>query len=139
MPLPNNNFQWRPNDQSGLTNIRYRIEAEKWYDAVSNVHSNQMMSATKYSASFNFIGTLFSLVLCLISLILLGIVGLIKMILGKGEDVRIKRWLDTPLSRKDFSDKLLRAPVREDYDTEEEYLDILGAFLAAQRDDEMAR
>jgi hypothetical protein len=121
MPLSNNNFQWRPNDNSGKTLLRYRLEAEKWYDALTDIHKK---SVSTPDHGVGFIFSLLSFLLCLILLSLIGIVKLLILILG-GQ----KKYDDRPITRKDYSDKLLRMPVREDYPTEQEYLDVLGAYM----------
>lgn len=121
MPLPNSNFQWRPNDNSGITLLRYRLEAEKWYSALTDAHTKSI-SGSDHGVGFIF--SVLSFILCLILLTLIGIVKLLLLILGGGSKDK-----DVPVTRKDYSDRLLRIPVREDYPTEEEYMDVLGAFM----------
>ena len=79
MPLPNNGFKWRPNDNSSQTNLRYTLEAEKWVNAVSVAQrKNQPRSFGKDLA---IIGMIFQLVFSIILLIILGILTLIKSII----------------------------------------------------------
>lgn len=131
MPLPNKNFQWRPNDLSGETLLRYQLEADRWYDAVSDAHTQQMRSVGKYSASIGFVSTVLGLILCTIYLIVLGILGLVKWLLG---GTKKNSYKDIPVTRKDYSDRLLRSPVRADYEDENEYLDVLSAYITKTKE-----
>lgn len=126
MPIGNNNFDWRPNDQSGLTNIRYSIEAQKWYDNLSDIHRSQMSGLGSLASSFNFVSMVISLFFCVLLVICLTVLS----IFVKSTD----KYNDVPVSRKDYSDKLLRMPIREDYPDENEYYDVLGAFLMSKKD-----
>jgi hypothetical protein len=128
MPLPNNNFQWRPNDLSGKTLLRYNLEAERWYNALNDVHNKQLRSAANVKGSFSFVTSVLSLVFCAVLFILLGIIRLVSSATKKLK--KDEAWRNIPVTRKDYSDRLMRAPVRADYEDEDEYLDVYGAYLA---------
>ncbi len=75
MPMPNNGFQWRPNDNSAITNLRYTLEAEKWVSAVSS--AQRKAQPRSISGDLAFIGALVQLVFCVALLALLGLLQLI--------------------------------------------------------------
>ena len=64
MPMSNNKFIWRPNDNSSLTNMRYNLEASKWVEAVNS--AEKRLPAGNYGADLGFIGALIQLPLLLI-------------------------------------------------------------------------
>lgn len=76
MPLSDNGFLWRPNDNSAKTNLRYTLEAEKWVNAVSS--AQRKSQPRSISGDLAFIGMVFELVLSVTLLILLGVLQLIK-------------------------------------------------------------
>ena len=76
MPLSDNGFLWRPNDNSAKTNLRYTLEAEKWVNAVSS--AQRKAQPRSISGDLAFIGMVFELVLSVSLLILLGLLQLIK-------------------------------------------------------------
>ncbi len=76
MPMPDNGFQWRPNDNSATTNLRYTLEAQKWVNAVSS--AQRKAQPRSISGDLAFIGMVFELVLSVKLLILLGMLQLIK-------------------------------------------------------------
>lgn len=125
-------FNWRPNDRSGLTLIRYRLEAQRWYDTVSDISKQNTRRVGSISSSFDFITSILGLVFCVVLLILLGILSLIKLLLGSNKN----KYRDTPTTRKDYSDKLMRMPVREDYPNEDDYYDVLGAYIMSRKADQ---
>lgn len=124
MPLFNSGFQWRPNDNSGQTLLSYRLEAEKWYGALADTHAKSVNRST----GINFIFMVITLILNVLLLILLGILKLLITLLGGST----KRDKFVPTTRKDHSDMLERMPVREDYPTEGEYLNVLGAYISTR-------
>ncbi len=75
MPMPDNGFQWRPNDNSATTNLRYTLEAQKWVNAVSSAQRNS--GSRSVSADFAFIGMLIELIFSILLLVLLGVLQLI--------------------------------------------------------------
>ncbi|MFN4763730.1 hypothetical protein ACKGJN_11440 [Gillisia sp. Q332] len=75
MPMPDNGFQWRPNDNSARTNLRYTLEAEKWVNAVSSVQ--RKAQPRSISGDLAFISMVFQLVFSVSLLILLGILQLV--------------------------------------------------------------
>ena len=76
MPMPYENFNWRPNDNSARTNLRYTLEAEKWVSAVSS--AQRKAQPRSISGDLTFISMVIQLVLCVVLLIVLGILQLIK-------------------------------------------------------------
>lgn len=79
MPMSNNGFKWRPNDNSSITNLRYTLEAEKWVNAVSS--AQQKAQPHSIGKDLAFIGMLLHFVFSIILLIVLGILMLIKSII----------------------------------------------------------
>lgn len=132
MPLQNNGFQWRPNDNSSLTNLRYKLEAEKWVDAVGDAQNNVRLKIANVNGSINFITSLFAFLLCTILLVVQGLLMLIVKLLGstatsRRDVITRKIYDDTPKGRLEYRKKLMILPTRDEYDTEEEFLDALGA------------
>ena len=77
MPLPNQtSFQWRPNDNGPINNIRYDIEATKWVDSVSRAQNR--MPKGNFGADLGFIGALLTIPLCLIFFLLLIPIAIIR-------------------------------------------------------------
>ena len=79
MPMPYEEFNWRPNDNSATTNLRYTLEAEKWVNAVSS--AQRRAQPRSISGDLAFIGMVIQLVLCVVLLIVLGILQLIKALI----------------------------------------------------------
>ena len=79
MPMPYENFNWRPNDNSATTNLRYTLEAEKWVNAVSS--AQRRAQPRSISGDLAFIGMVIQLILCVVLLIVLGILQLIKALI----------------------------------------------------------
>lgn len=75
MPMPDNGFQWRPNDNSALTDLRYTLEAEKWVNAVSS--AQRKAQPRSISGDLAFISMAFHLVFSVSLLILLGLLQLV--------------------------------------------------------------
>jgi hypothetical protein len=79
MPMPYDEFNWRPNDNSATTNLRYTLEAEKWVNAVSS--AQQKAQPRSISGDLAFIGMVVQLILCVVLLIVLGVLQLIKALI----------------------------------------------------------
>lgn len=77
------NFQWRPNDNSVTTNLRYSLEAEKWTKAFQSASTK---STASFSRDLQVIGLIFSLVTNIIFFILICISDTIKWFLEKREE-----------------------------------------------------
>jgi len=75
MPMPYDEFNWRPNDNSATTNLRYTLEAEKWVNAVSS--AQRKAQPRSISGDLAFISMLLHLVFSVLLLILLGILHLV--------------------------------------------------------------
>ena len=76
MPLPYEEFNWRPNDNSAQTNLRYTLEAEKWVNAVSS--AQRRAQPRSVSGDLAFISSLIQLVLCVLLLVVLLVLQLVK-------------------------------------------------------------
>ncbi len=79
MPI-NDNFSWRPNDNSALTNLRYDIEAEKWVDSVSRAQNR--IPKGNFSSDLGFMGALLTIPLCFLIFIILIPIKLIRELIG---------------------------------------------------------
>ena len=109
--MPNNGFQWRPNDNSATTNLRYTLEAEKWVNAVSS--AQRRAQPRSISGDLAFIGMVIQLILCVILLIVLGTLQLIKALIQLVETaVNNNRNNRNTTDRKD---KISEAKVEEDF------------------------
>jgi|DEB0MinimDraft_12_1074336.scaffolds.fasta_scaffold00020_18 hypothetical protein len=73
------NYQWRPNDNSVTTKMRYSLEAEHWLSAIK---SNSAKSTASLSETFGTIGLLFSLFINLIMIVVLSLTYLFKWLIG---------------------------------------------------------
>jgi len=91
MPMSNrDNFQWRPNDNSVTTNLRYDLEAKHWMKAFN---SASLSSSSSGGSFFMVIGLLISMSVNIITLIVLGIVELIKWIVKLRKNFMEKKQL----------------------------------------------
>ena len=82
------NFQWRPNDNSSKTNLRYQLEAEKWTRAFNAASAKRPVSSGN---SFAVIGMVISLIYYLILFILICLADFVKWVLVKrGEYLKRK-------------------------------------------------
>ena len=94
MPMPDNGFQWRPNDNSARTNLRYTLEAEKWVNAVSS--AQRKAQPRSISGDLAFISIAFELVVSVLLLILLGVLQLVTGLV---------RLVETQLQKKSGGNK----------------------------------
>ena len=79
MPMSNrDNFQWRPNDNSVTTNLRYDLEAQKWTKAFKGASINSGGGSS--GEAFMVIGLVISMLANIVLFIILGIVDLIKWV-----------------------------------------------------------
>lgn len=79
MPMSNNGFKWRPNDNSSTTNLRYTLEAEKWVNAVSA--AQRKAQPRSFNKDLAVIAMIIQFILSICLLILLGSLMLIKSII----------------------------------------------------------
>ena len=70
MPLSNNNYNWRPNDRSATTMLRYKVEAQRWMEVINSATSSQRHSNPWLP--FIVLNQLLTLVLCIVIFIVLG-------------------------------------------------------------------
>jgi hypothetical protein len=81
MPMPHQtNYQWKPNDNGAITNIRYDIEAEKWVNSINKATSKA--KPTDWGADFQFIGAAFSLIPIILFMLLCIPIFFIKYVVG---------------------------------------------------------
>ena len=81
MPMPYEDFNWRPNDNSSITNHRYNLEAEKWVKSVHSAEKNRVkFSGSRVASDLGSAGIMLSLPLILLLMIILGIFKFIREI-----------------------------------------------------------
>lgn len=78
MPMQGD-FNWRPNDNSATTLLRYELEAEKWVNAVSSAQRKTMPRSL--GKDFVFIGLIIQLLFSLVFLVLLFFLNILKWML----------------------------------------------------------
>ena len=69
-------FQWRPNDNSSSTNLKYDLEAEHWTRAFKSAQMKQQSSSL--GGCLSVVGMVIQLVVSLFALVVLGIVDFIN-------------------------------------------------------------
>lgn len=101
----NNNFQWRPNDNSVTTNLRYDLEMNHW---LKSLNTSSVKSTFQFSSSFVVIGMIISLFLNLIFFILICLSDVIVWIVNKTKKNHIKRSKEKikPMLSKDRLDEM---------------------------------
>lgn len=83
MPMPYKNYNWRPNDNSSITNHRYDLEADKWFQSVQRAKVNTpQFSWGSFGSDLAAIGIIVSLPLSIILLLFLIPILLIKVVFG---------------------------------------------------------
>tara|TARA_R110000796_G_scaffold146955_3_gene263702 strand:- start:6065 stop:6433 length:369 start_codon:yes stop_codon:yes gene_type:complete len=60
------NFQWRPNDNSATTRVKYDLEAEHWLRSFKSAEMSQKNSS--FSSDLNGIGLVFGLIINLFNI-----------------------------------------------------------------------
>jgi len=70
------NYQWRPNDNSSTTRLRYDLEAEHWYKSFKSAELKHKPSSIRND--FGVIGIIFNLIFSLVTLMVLGLIQLVK-------------------------------------------------------------
>ena len=78
--MPYKNFNWRPNDNGSLTNIRYNLEASKWVNSVDKAQRN--LPRGSFVGDIGFIGSVIALPLLLIFFILMIPIIFLKEVVG---------------------------------------------------------
>ncbi len=78
--MSNSNFQWRPNDNGSLTNMRYDLEATKWVKAVKDAKFRS--KPTNIKGDLGVIGMFLSIPLLLLFFCLLIPIRIIKEVFG---------------------------------------------------------
>jgi len=76
----NGQFQWRPNDNSVSTKLKYELEAQHWYDAFKSVESSNRHA--NFGEVAGTVGLVISLILNLIFILLSVIVNIFLCILA---------------------------------------------------------
>ncbi len=77
------NYNWRPNDNSPSTNLRYKLEANKWMDALRSAEA--IAPKPNYRSDLGFIAALIQIPLLLLFIILMIPILLIKEIFPGAE------------------------------------------------------
>lgn len=85
-----NNFLWRPNDNSPTTKTRYQLEANHWLEAFTASASKGASNVSNYSADLNAIGLFISVFFMFITLVLYGLIEVVKFIFRIGSKVTAK-------------------------------------------------
>lgn len=75
------NYQWRPNDNSVTTRLRYDLEAEHWTRAFKSAQLNS--KTLSFGDSVSVIGTILKLVIGIVVLAVMLVIDLIKWINSK--------------------------------------------------------
>jgi|SaaInlLV_10m_DNA_1039704.scaffolds.fasta_scaffold15145_2 hypothetical protein len=78
MATDNKEFQWRPNDNSSSTRMRYDLEAEHWTKAFKSAQMKQQ--SISFGESLSVIGTVINLTASLVLLVILCIVDFVKWV-----------------------------------------------------------
>jgi len=80
-------YQWRPNDFSSRTNLRYGLEAEHWLTAFKSASNKTSVSL---SETLGFVGIVVSLVFSLLLFIVLVLYEGYQYIAGKEKTVKVE-------------------------------------------------
>ncbi|WP_417364464.1 hypothetical protein [Galbibacter sp.] len=72
------NYQWRPNDNSSTTRLRYDLEAEHWYKSFKSAERKHKPSSI--SLNLGVIGLFIQLTFTLLTLVVLGLIQLVKWV-----------------------------------------------------------
>jgi hypothetical protein len=103
MPMSDNGFKWRPNDNSAKTNLRYTLEAEKWINAVSS--AQRSAQPRSFSKDLAVIGMVIQLILNILLLILIGFLMLIKSVIYFIESKTVR---DKTTGKSNFASSTVR-------------------------------
>jgi hypothetical protein len=79
MPM-NRNFNWRPNDRSATTMLRYRVEAERWMEGIRGAVSSQ--SRNNPMMPLIVLSQILTLAFCCLVFIVLGLKYFLNFILS---------------------------------------------------------
>lgn len=93
-------YQWRPNDYSSRTNLRYDLEAEHWLTAFNNASAKTTVS---FGRALGFLGLILSIIFLSLLFIVLVIREGVLYIIGRRrnkkareERLRVKTLADYP-------------------------------------------
>jgi len=81
-------YQWRPNDNSTRTNLRYDLEAEHWLTAYKNASAKTTVS---FGKALGFVGLILSIFFIALLFIFLVLREGYQYIIGKRKEKRGKR------------------------------------------------
>lgn len=97
MSQKRDNYQWRPNDNSSVTRIRYDLEVNQW---LKSLNKSNLKSQSNMGRDFAVIGLIFSTIFYLILFIIICISDFISWIIRinskKKEDKYIEEVLNSP-------------------------------------------
>ena len=95
-------FQWRPNDNSATTRLRYDLEAQHWVNSVDTALKTKSTGST-----FRSLGLVLSLILNIISLIFGGIVSVVSWITNERRKSKVRKESRfVPLTDDEFESRL---------------------------------
>lgn len=72
------NYLWKPNDYSSTTTLRYDLEAEHWYKSFKSAERKHKPSSI--SSNLGVISLFFQLTFTLLTLVVLGLIQLVKWV-----------------------------------------------------------
>jgi len=67
------NFQWRPNDNSATTRLRYDLEAQHWVNSIDTALKTKSTGST-----FHGLGLVLGIILNILSLLFWGIASIVR-------------------------------------------------------------
>ena len=87
------NYQWRPNDNSSTTRLRYDLEAKHWTRAFKSASVKH--HPANYGKDLIFIGVFLSIFINFISLLLLVVIEFIQWMRGKRKPYKPQSFSET--------------------------------------------
>lgn len=78
MAVENENYKWRPNDNSSSTRLKYDLEAEHWTRAFKSAQMKQQ--PVSFGESLSVINMVVKLIASLVLLVVLGIIDFVKWV-----------------------------------------------------------
>lgn len=81
-------YQWRPNDNSSRTNLRYDLEAEHWLTAYKNASAKTTVS---FGKALGFVGLILSLFFISLLFIVLVIREGVLYIIGRRKSKKVRK------------------------------------------------
>lgn len=76
MAIDRQDYQWRPNDNSVQTRLRYELEAEHWHRSFKAAERKNR--TTSYSSDLSVIGAVVTILVSLVTLIVISVIDVVK-------------------------------------------------------------